>query len=191
MPDECTEWRRRQRYLTHLQVRCQSPRQPKRYRPFRGVTYQGEHGRSFSPGPQYVGGRWIAGAVGVRIRQTETPADDDRKRNRPDQVGHDDQYDGCHGNYSLLLSTRMMLGMQLLEPLARNMRVDLCRRYIRMAQQHLHHPQVSPVIEQMGGEGVTQGMGRNSFADTRPFGVAPDQMPECLPRHRCPAQGDE
>jgi hypothetical protein len=52
----------------------------------------------------------------------------------------------------------MMLGVQLLEPFARNVCVDLGRGYIRMTEQHLHNPQVSAMVEQMRGEGMAQGM---------------------------------
>src|SRR3977135_2561785 len=43
----------------------------------------------------------------------------------------------------------------------------------------------------MGGESMTQCMRRYSLADTRMLGVAPDQVPECLARHRCAARGNE
>src|SRR4029077_9895084 len=46
----------------------------------------------------------------------------------------------------------------LLEPLARNVRVDLRGREIAVPEQHLHHTQVRAVIQQVGGEGVPQGL---------------------------------
>jgi hypothetical protein len=52
----------------------------------------------------------------------------------------------------------MMLGVELLEPFACNVRINLCRGNIRVTQQHLDHSQIGAVIEQMRGEGVAQGM---------------------------------
>lgn len=56
----------------------------------------------------------------------------------------------------------MVLTVQRLESLVGHMGVDLGGGKIRMAQQHLHHPQVGAVVEQMGGKGVAQGMGDSS-----------------------------
>ena len=53
---------------------------------------------------------------------------------------------------------RMVLRMQLLEALARDVRVDLGRRDIGVPEQHLHHAQVGAVIEQVGGERMAQGV---------------------------------
>ena len=57
------------------------------------------------------------------------------------------------------LSPRMMLRMQGLEPLSRHMGVDGGRGDIRMAQQHLHHAQISAVVEQMRGKRMAQRVG--------------------------------
>ena len=56
------------------------------------------------------------------------------------------------------LSARMMCRMQLFQPLPRHMRINLRSRNICMAQQHLHHAQIRAVIEQVGSEGVAQGV---------------------------------
>jgi len=56
------------------------------------------------------------------------------------------------------LSARMMRRMQLFQPFPRHVCIDLRRRNICMAQQHLHHAQIRTVIEQVGGEGVAQGV---------------------------------
>ncbi len=53
-----------------------------------------------------------------------------------------------------------MLRMQLLQPFACDMRVNLCGRNIGMAEQQLHYAQISSVIKQMGGEGMAQGVWR-------------------------------
>ena len=50
----------------------------------------------------------------------------------------------------------MMLRVQLFESLARDVRVDLCRRKVAVPEQHLHDAQIGTVVQQMGREGVTQ-----------------------------------
>ena len=50
----------------------------------------------------------------------------------------------------------MMIGMELLQPLARHVGVDLRRRDVGVAEQQLHHAQVGAVVDQVGGEGVAQ-----------------------------------
>jgi hypothetical protein len=50
----------------------------------------------------------------------------------------------------------MVLRMQRLEPLARHVGVDGGGGNIGMPQQQLHHAQVGPVVEQVGGKGVAQ-----------------------------------
>ena len=58
-----------------------------------------------------------------------------------------------------------MLFIEVSQPLVRNMRVNLGCRYITMSEQHLYNAQVSPMIQQMGGKGMAQGMGRKVFGD--------------------------
>ena len=48
----------------------------------------------------------------------------------------------------------MMLGMELLQPFARHMGVDLRGGNVGMAQQQLYHAQISAVVEQVGGKSV-------------------------------------
>ena len=50
-------------------------------------------------GAQHVGGAGVAGAVLVRIGQAERVAHDDGKRNRPQQIGGDD--DECGGDHDV------------------------------------------------------------------------------------------
>ena len=57
--------------------------------------------------------------------------------------------------------------MQLLQPLARNVGVDLRRRDVRVAEQQLHHAQVGAVVEQVRGEGVAQRVRRERLAGKR------------------------
>ena len=47
-----------------------------------------------------------------------------------------------------------MSGMELLQPLACHMGVDLRGGNVGMAQQQLHHAQVCAMVEQVGGKGV-------------------------------------
>lgn len=53
-------------------------------------------------------------------------------------------------------AARMMLAMQLLQPFARDMGIDLRGGDVGMPQQHLHHAQIGAVVEQMGGKSVAQ-----------------------------------
>ncbi|MNE28476.1 hypothetical protein D3C80_1219180 [compost metagenome] len=52
-----------------------------------------------------------------------------------------------------------------------------------MAQQHLHHPQVGTVVEQVGGEGMPQGVRRQRLVDAGNPCVVFDTVPEGLARH--------
>lgn len=51
-----------------------------------------------------------------------------------------------------------MEGMQVLQAGTGNVGVNLRRRQVAVAQQHLHHTQIGAVVEQMGGEGMAQGV---------------------------------
>jgi hypothetical protein len=82
--------------------------------------------------------------------------------------------------------------MQLLQPLARDVGVDLRGRDVGVAEQQLHHAQVGAVVEQVRGEGVAQHVRRDALlrnADLQR--VFLDQVPEHLPRHGGAAHGDE
>ncbi len=63
------------------------------------------------------------------------------------------------------------------------MGVDLGGGEIRVTQQHLHNPQVCAVVEQMGGEGVTQGVRGELAVNPGPQGIELDAMPEGLASH--------
>ena len=52
----------------------------------------------------------------------------------------------------------MMLGVKLLQSLQRHMGVDLRGGDVRMAEQQLHHAQISAVVDEVGGKGVPQRM---------------------------------
>lgn len=50
----------------------------------------------------------------------------------------------------------MMLLMQLFQPLARHVGVNLRRGKVRVTEEHLHDPQVSAMIQQVRRERVSQ-----------------------------------
>ena len=54
----------------------------------------------------------------------------------------------------------MVVGVQLLEPFPRDMRVNLRRGNIGVPQEELHHAQIGTVIEKMRGKGMAKGMWR-------------------------------
>ncbi len=66
-----------------------------------------------------------------------------------------------------------------------DVRVDLRRRYIAVAEQRLHGTRVSAVLQQMSRETVTQRVWRNVF-DPRLFSVTLDHGPCELSRERPP-----
>ena len=53
-----------------------------------------------------------------------------------------------------------MLRMQRLQPRLRDIRINLRRGKIGMPEQHLHHPQVGAVVQQVRGERMPQRMRR-------------------------------
>ncbi|MNT94183.1 hypothetical protein D3C72_2358180 [compost metagenome] len=59
-----------------------------------------------------------------------------------------------------------------------------------MAEQQLHHAQVGAMVEQVGGEGVTQSM-RTQWRQLRLPRVACDQHPRHLPCQRLLATADK
>jgi hypothetical protein len=52
-----------------------------------------------------------------------------------------------------------------------------------MPQQHLHHSQISPVIQQVGSEGVAQGVGREMLGYASALSMFFYAIPERLPGH--------
>jgi hypothetical protein len=75
--------------------------------------------------------------------------------------------------------------MQLLQPFAGDVGVDLRRRNVGVAEQQLHDAQVGAVVEQVRGEGVAQHVRREPRRiDAGARGVALDQLPEGIWRVR-------
>lgn len=52
----------------------------------------------------------------------------------------------------------MMFGVQEFQPLARNLCVDLCRRQVGVAEQHLYHTQIGSMIQQVCSKRMAQGV---------------------------------
>ena len=69
--------------------------------------------------------------------------------------------DGTGRRRGVRSAARMVLGMQVLQTLARDVRIDLRGRKIAVPEQHLHDPEVRAMIQQMRGEWVC---GESSFA---------------------------
>src|SRR5689334_213880 len=83
------------------------------------------------------------------------------------------------------LSPGMMHGVELLQPLARDVRVDRRRRDVGVAEQQLHDAQIRAVIEQMRRERVAQHVRRQRrgrYAGAHRMAL--DERPEGLPRKR-------
>src|SRR6185437_2544049 len=86
---------------------------------------------------------------------------------------------------------RVMLRVQLFHTLARDVRIDLCRRQIAVAEQHLHHAQIRAVVQQMRGECVAQRVRRELAIHAGLARVALDDVPEGLARHAITASRRE
>src|SRR5690554_7032950 len=80
-------------------------------------------------------------------------------------------------------TSRVMVGMQALQARLRHMGIDLRGRQVTVAQQQLYDTQVGPMIQQMGGKGVPQGMGRQRTLDAGGARMDLDAIPEGLARH--------
>ena len=74
----------------------------------------------------------------------------------------------------------MMASVNLPQSFARDMRVDLRRRDVGMAEHGLDRTQVSAVFQQVRGKRMPQGMRRDVAVDPRLPGAALDNLPETL-----------
>src|SRR5437660_4844958 len=85
-----------------------------------------------------------------------------------------------------------MLGVQSLQPLAGDVRIDGRRRDVGMSEQQLHYAKIRAVIEQVRRESMAQRVRRKlGGSNARLQGIALDQLPERLPGERAAARGDE
>src|SRR5690606_12019043 len=85
----------------------------------------------------------------------------------------------------------MVLAMELLQMLRRDVRVDLCRREIRMSEKRLQGAKVHSRLEKMSGEGMAKSMRRNLLADPGEPGQILQDQPERLTSEPIPAATDE
>ena len=89
------------------------------------------------------------------------------------------------------LSARMVLPVQILESLPRDVGVNLCRRDTAVSEEHLDHSQIRPSVEHVRREGVTEHVGMEAFTDARLLCVAPYDLPQCVPGNQVIAVGLE
>src|SRR3954451_12259156 len=82
---------------------------------------------------------------------------------------------------------RMAGGVDLAEAVDGDQRVDLRGRYRGVAEQLLDHPDVGPAVEQVGGEGVPQGVRGHLRAQPRALRGRPEDRPGALPGQRAAA----
>ena len=93
-----------------------------------------------------------------------------------------------------ILSSRsgMILLMDLLQPLPRDMGVNLGRGNVCVAEHDLHGPQVRTMFEQVACKGMPQGVRRDLLSDSGQSGAPLDDLPEGLPAHGfCPRSQKE
>jgi hypothetical protein len=76
------------------------------------------------------------------------------------------------------LRARMKLAMHSLEPLLIDMRVDLCGRYVRVAQHLLDDSQIRAVAEQMRCEAVPQKVRINVLFQSGALRVLFNDLPD-------------
>lgn len=73
--------------------------------------------------------------------------------------------------------------MQLLHPMLCNVRIDLGCGEVAVTKKQLHDSKVSPMVQQMRSERMTQGVWGNFFVDLSRSRVGLDSVPECLSCH--------
>ncbi len=92
---------------------------------------------------------------------------------------------GIHRRHRCTLAAWMMRRVQLLQPLARDVRVDRRRRDVGVPEQQLHDAKIGAVVQQMRCERMAQYMGRQRrLRNAGAHGIALDERPECLARQR-------
>ena len=76
--------------------------------------------------------------------------------------------------------------MNLLEPVARHMGIDLSGGDIRVAEHHLNRAKVGSPLKKVACKGVTEKMRSDPFPDSRLSAVPLDPFPEALATHGLP-----
>ena len=77
-----------------------------------------------------------------------------------------------------LLRAGMKLAMHSLQPLLIDMGVNLCRRYVRVAQHLLDDSQISAVAEQMRCEAMPYKVGIDVLVQSGPLRVLLNDLPD-------------
>src|SRR3990167_8415494 len=91
-------------------------------------------------------------------------------------------------SHPIASTARVVLLVQLPQSLPRYLGVDLRGRNVGVSQQHLHHAQISTVVEQVCRKRMAQGVRRQVLGDARVQRVLLDQLPEHLAAHRITAR---
>src|SRR5581483_9323577 len=86
--------------------------------------------------------------------------------------------------FAAIVFPRMELLMGPLQMIARNVRVDLGRRDVGVAEHGLDRPQIRAVFQEMRRERMPQRVRRHALLDARREPMLPESFPETLPRHR-------
>src|SRR4051812_43664499 len=95
------------------------------------------------------------------------------------------------GLRSARLRPRVRLEVDLLQAPAREVGVELRGRHVGVTEHLLHRAEVAASGQQMGGEGVAQGMGAHAVRQPRALGVAADDLVEALAGQRPTPEIDE
>src|SRR5665213_2271802 len=87
---------------------------------------------------------------------------------------------------SLLLRSpaRMKLPMDGLQPILIDMRINLCRADIAVAQQFLHYAQIRPAADQVGRETMAERVRGYRFQQSAPTAIFFHQIPKTDALHR-------
>ena len=78
------------------------------------------------------------------------------------------------------------LAVDILDLLVHQAGVYLGGRDVRVAQHLLDGTQVCPILQQMGGEGMAQGVGRDVLFNTSLLLIVLDELPKALAAHPLP-----
>jgi hypothetical protein len=81
--------------------------------------------------------------------------------------------------------------VELSDSFLSNVSIDLCGRKVSMSKQHLHSSKISPMVEQVGGKSVTQGVGGWKRRNSGHLGIETDTLPEGLTTHPSAVSGDK
>ncbi len=78
--------------------------------------------------------------------------------------------------------TWMIQSVHFLQILPIHMRIDLRRGDVHMAEHFLYGSEVGAAFEEVGGEGVAEGMGTDFFIDTGEFHIHFQDLPQEINR---------